>query len=83
MLNYFKRNKQNLSNNYNLLNKAKIIIITLPTPLKKYIPDMQYVENCIKNLKNYNLFNKVIILESTVYPGATDECFKEYYQNKI
>ena len=33
--NYFKYNKNNLSHNYNILINCNVIIICLPTPLKK------------------------------------------------
>lgn len=74
-LKYFKKNKKNLSTNYDLANKSDVIIVCLPTPLKKKskIPDMTYVFNCAKKLKNIIRYNQIIILESTVYPGATRE----------
>ena len=78
---YFKKKKKNLSLNYGILNKADIIIICLPTPLKKRgkIPDLSYLENCYKNLsKKVDLNSKLIILESTVYPGATRQLIKKF-----
>lgn len=72
-LNFFKKNKSFLSSEYSLVKKAHIIIIALPTPLKDYQPDMKYIKNCVANLKKFKMNGKVIILESTVYPGATEE----------
>ena len=44
----------------------------MPTPLKsKNNPDLSYLNNCYKNLSKINIKNKIIILESTVYPGVT------------
>ena len=37
---YFKRNNENLSTNFSKLKAADVIIICLPTPLKKLKPDM-------------------------------------------
>ena len=34
-LNYFKKNKKNISNNFSVLSKCDVIVLCLPTPLKK------------------------------------------------
>ena len=69
---YFKNNKDNVSTSYSLLNKVDVIIICLPTPLKsRKTPDLSFLENSYKNLSKINLEEKIIILESTVYPGVT------------
>ena len=82
-LNYFKKNKNNLSTNYKLLNKAGIIIIALPTPLKNnFAPDLRYLDNCISRIKKVITENQVIILESTVYPGASEKYFDKLISNK-
>ena len=73
---YFKRNNENLSTNFSKLKAADVIIICLPTPLKKLKPDMSYIINCEKKLAALILKNNAIILESTVYPSATFEFFK-------
>ena len=71
-INYFKRNTDNVSTNYFILKNADIIIICLPTPLKsKNKPDLKYLSDCYKKLSKINLKDKIIILESTVYPGVT------------
>tara|TARA_B100000965_G_C19594280_1_gene759412 strand:+ start:622 stop:1929 length:1308 start_codon:yes stop_codon:yes gene_type:complete len=71
-LKYFKKNKDNFSDNLEDVKKADVIIICLPTPLKKNkTPDMSYVFNFSKKIKKYIKDGQIIILESTVYPGAT------------
>ncbi len=79
---YFQNKKANLSNDYKVLEKADVIIICLPTPLKKFKPDMRYIFKCAKKLSSINLENKVIILESTVFPGATNLFFKKIFSKK-
>ncbi len=82
-LSYFKKNKSFVSNNYKLTTEANIIIIALPTPLKKnYTPDLRYINSCISELRKFILPNQTVILESTVYPGATDKYFKKLLKNK-
>ena len=69
---YFKKNKDKISVNYKILNNVDIIIICLPTPLKsKNKPDLKYLNDCYKNLSKINIKDKMLILESTVYPGVT------------
>ncbi len=73
---YFKKNKKNLSTNYKILKKCDAILICLPTPLKNLRPDMSYVFDCAKKLKNIIKPFQLLVLESTVYPGATNDIMK-------
>jgi UDP-N-acetyl-D-glucosamine dehydrogenase len=69
---YFQKNYLQISTSYSILRNVDIIIICLPTPLKsKNKPDLSYLNNCYKNLSKIYIKNKIIILESTVYPGVT------------
>ena len=57
-----------------LLNKMDVIIICVPTPLRKTKePDISFIlsatEDIVSNLRK----GQLIILESTTYPGTTDE----------
>ena len=73
---HFRNKKEKITSNYNLISKLDVIIICLPTPLKDYkTPDMSILKNCFTKLKKYLKKNQVLILESTVYPGATRELF--------
>lgn len=77
-INYFKINKKKITKNYGELKFVDVIFICLPTPLKgKNIPDMEILNKCIVNLKKIVKNNQILILESTVYPGATMELFKK------
>ena len=63
-----------LTSNKNLLKDTNIFIVTVPTPVKKNkSPDLKHLKNVSaligKNLKKNNL----VIYESTVYPGLTEE----------
>lgn len=58
------------------ISSLDIIIICLPTPLKKNIsPDMSYIKKCFNQIFNYLRSDQTLILESTVYPGATKDLF--------
>ncbi len=84
-LKYFKKNPEKLSKSFNLLSNIDVIIICLPTPLKKnsHNPDMSYIYNCAKQIKKFIKKNHVIILESTVYPGATRNFLTRIINNNI
>lgn len=74
---YFKRNKETISHDYSILSGADVIIICLPTPLKKNKdPDLSYIFNCIKELFAHLNKDQTLVLESTVYPGVTREIKK-------
>lgn len=53
--------------------KIDIIIIALPTPLKKDTPDLSYLKKCMSSLSPNLSKNQIIILESTSYPSTTNE----------
>jgi len=51
-----------------------VIVIAVPTPLtRNLIPDLQYVENVTRELARRLRPGQLISLESTTYPGTTDE----------
>ncbi len=50
------------------------LIICVPTPLNKYRePDLSYVTNTVDSLVPYLRKGQVMSLESTTYPGTTEE----------
>jgi len=69
-------NKKMLSatDDYKKLKKANVILIAVPTPLDKYQqPDSSYVCNAINSLAPNVSKEALVILESTTYPGTTNE----------
>jgi len=83
--------KQTLKNStYNSsadnLRFCDFIIICLPTPLtKNNCPDLSHLKEFSSFLSKIDLMGKVLILESTSYPGTTKEiflpCIKSQYLN--
>lgn len=56
------------------LNKCDAIIICVPTPLRKTKePDISYILAAAEQIKRNARRGQLIILESTTYPGTTDE----------
>lgn len=63
---------------FSLLSAMDCIIICVPTPLNKYRePDMSYVFNTTRTIAKNLRKGQLICLESTTYPGTTDEDMRE------
>ncbi|ADD08052.1 nucleotide sugar dehydrogenase [Candidatus Aciduliprofundum boonei] len=58
----------------NILDKADAIFITVPTPVHvDGSPNMDYVISASQTVAKHLKSGKLVVLESTVYPGATRE----------
>ncbi|HOC42248.1 MAG TPA: nucleotide sugar dehydrogenase [Thermoanaerobaculales bacterium] len=56
------------------LSEPDVILICVPTPLGPHRePDMRYVEGSAWQIRNRIRKGQLIVLESTTYPGTTDE----------
>ena len=71
-LNKINKYAKYYSNNYKQSKNCDVIIICLPTPLKKNKPDLSHIKNCMTELQKYLIKGQSIILESTTYPGTTE-----------
>lgn len=62
------------TSNYDLLRQVEAVIICVPTPLTDYqSPDLRYVEATVKKICKRMEPGQLIVLESTTYPGTTEE----------
>ena len=71
-----KQVKQNilLTDNINELKTCNIYIITVPTPVDEAnSPDMSHLKQASKSIGSILKEEDIVIYESTVYPGATEE----------
>lgn len=50
-----------------------VAVITVPTPLRDGIPDLTHVEDAARLLGRYLRPGATVVLESTTYPGTTEE----------
>jgi UDP-N-acetyl-D-galactosamine dehydrogenase len=56
------------------LKEARVIIITVPTPVDKHnIPDLRPIISATKTVGKYMKKGSIVVYESTVYPGLTEE----------
>ncbi|HCF3813526.1 TPA: UDP-N-acetyl-D-glucosamine 6-dehydrogenase [Pseudomonas aeruginosa] len=59
---------------FSRVSECDALILCVPTPLNKYRePDMSFVINTTDALKPYLRVGQVVSLESTTYPGTTEE----------
>ncbi|MCU1499563.1 MAG: nucleotide sugar dehydrogenase [Acidimicrobiales bacterium] len=52
-----------------------IAVVSVPTPLKEGTPDLSYIEASAVELGRHLRRGACVILESTTYPGTTEELF--------
>ena len=70
------------TSNDKVLSEADIISICVPTPLtKNQEPDISYIESALEKIKINFGMGKLIILESTTYPGTTEEVILKQLNN--
>jgi len=63
--------------NFSFVKDIDTICICVPTPLDIYQqPDISYVKNSTENIAKYLHPGMLVILESTTYPGTTEELVK-------
>ncbi|MET8842252.1 nucleotide sugar dehydrogenase [Streptomyces rubiginosohelvolus] len=48
-------------------------VITVPTPLRGGVPDLTCIESCARTLGEHLRPGATVVLESTTYPGCTEE----------
>jgi len=59
---------------FSRLTDCDAILICVPTPLRKTLdPDISYIEDSIGRIRPHLRPGQLVILESTTYPGTTDE----------
>ncbi|MFM6928198.1 MAG: nucleotide sugar dehydrogenase [Bdellovibrio sp.] len=65
------------------ISNVDAIILCVPTPLNKYRePDLSFVLNTMDSLVPYLRKDQVVSLESTTYPGTTDEELKPRIESR-
>jgi len=69
-----KNDKITFTSDEKKLQKCNIIIIAVPTPINNSkLPDLSFLKNACETVAKNLTKGTIIIFESTVYPGCTDE----------
>jgi UDP-N-acetyl-D-glucosamine dehydrogenase len=62
------------TNDFSKLKEVDVVVICVPTPLDSHRnPDLSYVFNTTRSIAEYLHKGQLIVLESTTYPGTTEE----------
>src|SRR5690606_4048995 len=70
------------TSDFSRLPEADAIIICVPTPLNEHRePDMTFIEQTAEVISRYLRKGQLISLESTTYPGTTDELLLPMFEN--
>jgi len=65
------------TSDFSFVGKVDFIAICVPTPLDAHQqPDISYVESSARSIARYLTKNTMVVLESTTYPGTTEELIK-------
>ncbi len=74
----------NAFNNLNKIKECNIIIICVPTPLyKNKAPNVSFIKSVMNAIVNKVQANTMIVLESTSYPGTTEELIVKKLEKKF
>ena len=59
---------------FSKISEMDAIVICVPTPLSVHNePDLSYIYGTLESIKPYLKENQLLVLESTTYPGTTEE----------
>ncbi|MEG8947065.1 nucleotide sugar dehydrogenase [Rosettibacter firmus] len=76
------KKKFEATSDFTRLPECDAIIICVPTPLNEHRePDMTFVENTAKTIQKYLRKGQLISLESTTYPGTTEELLLPLFES--
>ena len=68
------KNEFTATADFSKITDIDVIIICVPTPLGVHNePDLSYIHGTLENIKPHLRKNQLLILESTTYPGTTEE----------
>jgi UDP-N-acetyl-D-glucosamine dehydrogenase len=68
---------------FSLIKDTDCILVCVPTPLDKHRePDLSYVANTTETISRYLRPGHLVVLESTTYPGTTEEVMKPILEKR-
>ena len=63
-----------VTTDFSRLKEADALLLCVPTPLNQYRePDMSYITSTTESVAHYLREGQLVVLESTTYPGTTEE----------
>ena len=71
--NAFGTGRMRFSSDHTSVADADVVAICVPTPLRDHAPDLSFIEAATLDLAEHLRPGSLVILESTTYPGTTEE----------
>ncbi|MFN4855564.1 MAG: nucleotide sugar dehydrogenase [Pseudanabaena sp.] len=79
----WEEGKLKATTDFSRASEVDVLILCVPTPLGKHQePDLSFVTNTLNSLISYLRAGQIISLESTTYPGTTEEELRPLIENK-
>ncbi len=76
--------KNKVTTTFKYIKQMDIIFLCLPTPLNRNNkPDLSYVKGCLNKIFPYLTIGQALSLESSTYPGTTEELIVKKIQKKF
>lgn len=74
---FVEKGKLRATNDFSFIKDVDAVAICVPTPLDKFKqPDVSYVKQSSEDIAKYLHAGMLVVLESTTYPGTTEEIVK-------
>lgn len=71
------------SSTFDAIKDRDVIILCVPTPVKEdKSPDYSYIVSACENISHYLVKNQLVIIESTINPGTTEEIIIPILENR-
>lgn len=68
---------------FSVLKECSAVLVCVPTPLKgKYLPDISYIKDSLGSVAKNISKGTLVILESTTYPGTTEEVILPIFESR-
>lgn len=60
---------------------CEIVCVCVPTPVRDHAPDLSFVEEACRTVAEQLAPGRLVVLESTTYPGTTEELVRPILEN--
>tara|TARA_B100001248_G_scaffold260684_1_gene249618 strand:- start:21294 stop:22592 length:1299 start_codon:yes stop_codon:yes gene_type:complete len=71
------------TSDFSRVSEVDAVIICVPTPLNAYRePDMSFITSTMESIQDYLKEGQILSLESTTYPGTTEEVILPYIETR-
>ncbi|HEY7661151.1 MAG TPA: nucleotide sugar dehydrogenase [Actinomycetota bacterium] len=64
------------STDIGVIRDADLVLICVPTPVRDHAPDLSFVEQAARDVAANLTPGKLVVLESTTYPGTTEDLIR-------